>query len=653
MDVFHRQMMDRTYREMLQVLEYPLSTLKKKDKTAFLERFETHFEALAIPVSNLYKSQIDFYKHFEALCLALLDAWKQRPEYLKKLDEERIQNPNWFQSNQMMGAVCYVDLFNQTLKGVEEKIPYFKSLGITYLHLMPLFKAPEAESDGGYAVSSYREVNPQLGNMDDLARLSKKLKKEGISLVLDFINNHTSDEHAWAKAAKAGDPTYRDYYFIFPDRTIPDQFEHHLREIFPEIRQGNFTWVEEVNGWVWTTFHNYQWDLNYRNPAVFTAMAKEMLFLANMGVDFLRLDAVPFVWKRMGTNCENLPEVHEIIKALNACARIATPGLLFKSEAIVHPDDVSSYIHSQKCQVSYNPTVMALLWESLATRKKALLQESLKHRFAIHSETAWVNYVRSHDDIGWTFSDDDASNVGIHASGHRHFLNQFYSSDFIGGFAKGQRFQYNPNNGDMRICGTTASLAGLEAAIERNDPGYISDAIKRITLLYGMTMSLGGIPLLYLGDEIGTLNDYSYQQIKGKKHDSRWLHRTAHDWSRTERAQQGKGVEAELFHQLKHLIHIRKQTPAFAAGNIHLVETASASVLAFLRMEANERVLVLANFSEQESGIHLPETWLNKNITELISGHSMKLKDKSTLKGYELCWIAFEQERVNHKPIPS
>lgn len=644
MDVFHRQMMKRTHREMLQVLEQPLQSLKKKDRTLFLERFNQHFEALALPLAKLYSSQLDFYKHFESLCLALLDAWKERPDYLKKLDEKRIDQPQWFQSNEMMGAVCYVDLFNHTLKGVEEKIPYFKSLGITYLHLMPLFKAPEAENDGGYAVSSYREVNPALGNMEDLAHLARTLKQEGISLVLDFINNHTSDEHAWAKAAKAGDPTFRDYYFIFPDRSEPDQFEHHLREIFPEIRRGNFTWVEEVQGWVWTTFHNYQWDLNYRNPAVFTAMAKEMLFLANIGVDFLRLDAVPFVWKQMGTNCENLPEVHEIIKALNACARIAAPGLLFKSEAIVHPDDVSSYIHPQKCQVSYNPTVMALLWESLATRKVALLQESLKHRFAIHPQTAWVNYVRSHDDIGWTFSDDDAAKVGIHASDHRNFLNRFYTSDFFGGFARGQRFQYNPNNGDMRICGTTASLAGLESAKERDDRGYISDAIQRITLLYGMTMSLGGIPLLYLGDEIGTLNDYSYQKKSGKKHDSRWLHRSAHDWEKAERAAQGNSIEARLFQQLKRAIDIRKHTPAFAAGTVDTIESGSESVLAFLRMEGNSRVLVVANFSEQSSHVHLPESWSHMRVRELITDTSMLLGDKRTLSGYEMCWFTFETE---------
>ena len=216
---------------------------------------------------------------------------------------------------------------------------------------------------------------------------------------------------------------------------MPDAYERTLREIFPDARAGSFTYRPDMGKWVWTTFYSFQWDLNYGNPAVFRAMLEEMLSLANVGVEVLRLDAVAFIWKQMGTNCENLPEAHMIIQAYNALARIAAPALLFKSEAIVHPDEVARYISPQECQLSYNPLLMALLWESLATREVKLLQHSLAERFSITPGCAWVNYVRVHDDIGWTFDDAAANRLGINGYDHRRFLNAFYTGRFPGSFA--------------------------------------------------------------------------------------------------------------------------------------------------------------------------------------------------------------------------
>ena len=330
---------------------------------------------------------------------------------------------------------------------------------------MPLFKVPEAENDGGYAVSSYRQVNPAWGTIEDLTNLADSLRKEGISLVLDLVFNHTSDEHDWVKQALEGKLEFQEYYRMFPDRVMPDAYEKNMREIFPDEHPGAFTYRKEIDRWVWTTFHAYQWDLNYANPAVFNQMAGEMLFLANLGVEVLRLDAVAFIWKELGTSSENLPQAHLLIQAFNAVARIASPALLFKSEAIVHPDDVVKYIHPDECQLSYNPLLMALLWNTLATRKVDLLDQALRQRFRLPEGTAWVNYVRCHDDIGWTFSDEDAANLNINGTDHRQFLNDFYSGRFPGSFARGLPFQENPKTGDVRISGTCASLAGLEKAL--------------------------------------------------------------------------------------------------------------------------------------------------------------------------------------------
>ncbi len=446
--------------------------------TAFVARLRAHFPRLFRLLLHLYGAHYDFFYHLERILETGAEMWLARPADLKALDARREADQGWFQSQQMLGGVCYVDLFAGNLAGIRAKIPYFRELGLTYLHLMPLFACPAGENDGGYAVSDYRQVNPTLGTMAELAELASELRANGISLVVDFVFNHTSDEHAWAKRALAGDPAYQDFYYMFPDRQMPDAYERHLREIFPDARPGSFTWRPDVNRWVWTTFNSFQWDLNYSNPAVFRAMLKELLFLANAGVEVLRLDAVAFIWKQMGTSCENLPEAHTLIQAFNAMVRIAAPGLLFKSEAIVHPDDVAKYISPEECQISYNPLLMALLWEALATREVKLLQASLRHRFRIEPRCAWVNYVRSHDDIGWTFDDGDAGRVGINGYGHRQFLNNFYTGRFPGSFSRGLPFQENPKTGDCRISGSCASLAGLEKALREETAAEVELALQ-------------------------------------------------------------------------------------------------------------------------------------------------------------------------------
>lgn len=630
--------LERTKKRIFEVVEQTFFHWNKADRELFKRRLERHFGRLLSHLYELYHDQPDWYFFAEKLVIQAGYSWEQRSKELRKVDKKREENPTWFKSHHMVGAVCYVDLFAGTIKGIEKKIPYFKELGITYLHLMPFFDRPTGENDGGYAVSSYRELARELGTINDLSHLASVLRKEGISLVVDFINNHTSDEHEWAQQAKAGNEFYKDFYFIFPDRTQPDKYEQNLREIFPEVRRGCFSQMDTTDEWVWTTFHNYQWDLNYRNPEVLIAIAGEMLFLANQGVDVLRLDAVPFIWKEEGTSCENLPQAHALIRALNAVVQIAAPGVIFKSEAIVHPDDVAKYIHPEECQISYNPTLMALLWESLATREVKLLKKSLEHRFAISEECAWVNYVRSHDDIGWTFSDDDAREVGIFPNGHRFFLNHFYVNEFSGTFAVGKPFQYNPVTEDLRVCGTTASLAGLEQALNMEDPGRLNDAINRILLLYTVVFSVGGIPLLYLGDEIGTLNDYSYEKDPAKKDDSRWVHRVKTNWRNVKKAQQGKGVEGQIFQEIKRRIALRKQIPAFGNNALTLLETHNQHVLGFLKSEGKQTMACLYNFSEQEQQCHL---WLTKS-TDVLTNSMVDSEGELNLSGYQCLWLRLE-----------
>lgn len=621
------------------MIETALTRLKLPATAAkFSDRVRRHGPRLLAELQSVYGDRPDMQAFVDAILEMAYANWKDRPADLRALDDAREADSEWFASEKMIGGMCYVDLYAGNLKGLRERIPYLKSLGLTYLHLMPLFKCPEPESDGGYAVSSYREVNPKLGNIDDLRALAQALREAGISLTIDFIFNHTSDEHDWALAAKAGDEKYKNFYLIFPDRTQPDAYERTTREIFPDEHPGAFSQLEDGR-WVWTTFHRYQWDLNYANPDVFVAMAGEMLAIANLGAEVLRMDAVAFIWKRLGTNCENLPEAHTLIRAFNAVTRIAAPSLLFKSEAIVHPDDVVKYISPEECQISYNPLQMALLWNTIATRDARLLQLALEERQALPEGTAWVNYVRSHDDIGWTFSDEDAARLGIHGHTHREFLNRFFVGRAPNSFARGVPFQENPVTGDCRVSGTTASLVGLE----QNDP----HALARVLLLYGMVLAGGGMPLIYLGDELGVVNDRGFANDPAKAEDSRWVHRVAvSDAMRARRDKAGSPAHA-LTLGLRRLIDTRTSEPVFAGNRLHAFWTGQMSVLGFLRESAKApgvQALVLGNFSESPQTVAASVfSGLPSVGRDLLSELPVYVHEGLALAPYEQRWILFRR----------
>ncbi|GAA1960918.1 alpha-amylase family protein [Microbacterium deminutum] len=601
---------------------------------AFATRFHAHFATLHGLFRALYGERDDSLEQLAAVIAAASTSWRARPARLKALDDERDADPDWFESSRMLGGVCYVDRYAGSLAGIREKIPYFQELGLTYLHLMPIFASPEGNSDGGYAVSSYRRVDPRVGTMDELAELAADLREAGISLVVDFIFNHTSNEHEWARKAVAGVPGFEDFYLIFPDRTMPDAYERTVREIFPDDHPGAFVQLDDGR-WVWATFYHFQWDLNYANPAVFRAMAGEMLFLANQGVEVLRMDAVAFIWKRLGTPCESLPEAHLLLRAFNAVLRMAAPSLLFKSEAIVHPDEVVAYISPEECQLSYNPLQMALTWEALATRDARLLQQAIERRHALPPGTAWVNYVRSHDDIGWTFADEDASELGIHGYTHRRFLNDFFVGRFPGAFARGVPFQENPKTGDARVAGTTASLAGIEA----DDEG----GVERVVLAHAIALSTGGIPLIYLGDEVAQLNDYGYLTDPAMADDSRWVHRPPHPTDRYRQRDDPATAAGQVYAQLTALIRARRDTPEFAGNALIGFDARHAAVLAYQRPgtdAASPRILVLANVGDHAATVAPPTlSGFGPHATDIVSGTALDLSEGITLAPHACKWV--------------
>ncbi len=597
-------------------------------------QLEENMAALTERLYELYGQRWDFYDILARLEKTMKKAASQRTGYLKEADESAISQRKagkgfWFQKQSTVGMMLYVDLFAGNLKGLIEKIPYLRELGINYVHLMPLFACPEKENDGGYAISSYREVAQKLGNIDDLRMVAQEFHKEGIRLVLDFVFNHTSDEHEWAKKAKAGNAKYKNFYYMYKDKDEVDSWNRTLREIFPTVRRGSFTYLPKKKEWVWTTFNSFQWDLNYSNPEVFLAMCEEMLFIANLGVDVLRLDALAFVWKEKGTVCESLPKAHTLIQAFQYVARIACPSLEFKSEAIVHPDQVIQYIHGNECSLSYNPLQMALFWNTLATRDTRLLSLSLKKRWAVPRDCSWVNYIRCHDDIGWTFSDEDAGSLGINGYDHRQFLNRFFTGRFDGSFAKGEPFQMNPTTGDCRICGTMASLSGLEQAEQEVNGLYRSMALARMKMVYALLFALPGIPLLYAGDENAVLNDYSYRDDEHKLSDSRWVHRIPANWQTPFRYESQKDFNEFL----RMLISLRGHEPMLGGNEIAFYDTQDSRVFAFRR----NTIHVVANFSEANAQFTI-DAW-SPNSTDLLTGNRYDNHQAQELKGYEIRWL--------------
>ncbi len=629
----------------------PLRLLDPLEQEIFLSRLDLYWPDAERALTLLYGDRPDFpvwCRHYVDLTARQYAA---RPEALRLLDLRRQAEPDWFQQPDMLGYVCYADRFAGTLRGVAERASYFSELGITYLHLMPLLAPRPGQNDGGYAVVDYRAVNPALGSMDDLSDLAAVLRQQGISLCIDLVCNHTAKEHDWARKAQAGDPDYQDYYLMFPDRTMPDRFEMTLPEIFPEFKPGNFTYYPEMERWVWTTFNEYQWDLNYRNPAVLGEMLDTILYLANQGVEVLRLDAVAFMWKRLGTDSQNEPEAHAILQAFRALSRMAAPGLLLKAEAIVAPNKLVPYLGTgeatnKECELAYHNVYMVLLWSSLAEGKAVLMTRALQNMPPIPSATSWVTYVRCHDDIGWAVADEDAAEVGLSGPAHRAFLSEYYSGRFPATFARGATFQHNARTGDRRISGACGSLAGLELALEQEDAELVDAALKRILLLHNLILAFGGTPLIYMGDELGLLNDTDYLQDADLAGDNRWMHRPPMDWERAGERHRWDTTTGRLFRGLCTMIETRRRTPALhaQAGN-YAVWTHNESVFGLLRDSPRGRLLVLANFSDRPQltpGYRLADLGFGQQLEDRLTGRQVRGEAGVQLAGYEAVWLEVE-----------
>ena len=575
---------------------------------------------------------------FAELCSQMYEYYNCRSKKLKERDLKREKGPDWYHGKDMLGMMLYTDNFAGNMKGVKEKIPYLKECNINCLHLMPFLDTPKGRSDGGYAVADFRKVRPDLGTMKDLAELTEKCHEEDINVCMDFVMNHTSEDHEWARRARAGEGEYMSRYFFYDNEEIPEKYEKTVPQVFPTTAPGNFTYLPETGHYVMTTFYPYQWDLNYRNPRVFNEMIYNFLYLTNQGIDIVRIDAVPYIWKELGTTCRNLKQVHTIVRMMRMIAEIVCPGVLLLGEVVMEPEKVVPYfgtVEKPECHMLYNVTTMATTWNSIATGDIRLLKKQMDIVNQLPKQYVFLNYLRCHDDIGWGLDYETMRPWGIKEIPHKRYLNDYFTGKIRGSVSRGELYNDDPVTQDARFCGTTASMCGIEKAGFEHDEEAMNAAVREDIMLHAYMLTQSGIPMLYSGDELGQVNDYSYKNDPEKCADSRYIHRGKLPWELAEDKEDVTTVQGNIFQTLDRLEKIRRQEITFDKdADVYTYDVHDDSILCVLREYKGRRFFGIFNFSNQEKTAWMQEKGMYRN---LLTGEKTELKD-IRLSGYEFLW---------------
>ncbi len=520
----------------------------------YRKRFDRHFEELRWLYTELYGND----SMFAELCDHMERFYRERGEELKKLDLRREEQSGWYKQNDMLGMMFYIDNFAGNMQGVKSRLDYIEKCNVNYIHLMPFLETPKGRSDGGYAVSDFRKVQEKLGSMEDLEALTAACHKKGINVCMDFVMNHTSEDHEWAKKARKGDGEYMSRYFFFDNAYLPSMYENTVPQVFPTTAPGNFTYLPDAGHFVMTTFYPYQWDLNYKNPRVFNEMMYNFLYLANRGIDIIRIDAVPYIWKELNTPCRNLPQVHTIVRMMRMISEIVCPGVLLLGEVVMEPEKVVPYfgtVEKPEC--------------------------------------------------------------------HMLYLNDYFQGYAGDSNSRGELYNADPVTGDARFCGTTASMCGVEKAGFEKDGQAMEKAIRMDVMLHAYMFMQSGIPVLYSGDEIGQVNDYTYKKDPDKAPDSRYIHRGAMNWELADKASDETTVEGKLFQSLSRLELLRRREKVFVSyADTWTIETWDPSVLCIGRYYEGEKILGLFNFSEHDRTAWINET--DGDYVDLLSGQERK-----------------------------
>ncbi|MBR4530213.1 MAG: amylosucrase [Lachnospiraceae bacterium] len=567
----------------------------------YKERLSVYYDELKWLYSELYRDDRQAFSYF----LTVLErAFTERDPSMKAWDRLVVSDRQTYRDPSDVGMQMYVECFGGDLAGVRAHLDYVRSVGVKFIHLMPILESPVAHSDGGYAVSDFGKVRAPLGTMEDFRTLAKDCHERGIRIGLDLVMNHTSNEHEWARRAKAGEKEYQDRYLFYDDWSIPRLYDQTVPQVFPHAAPGNFTWCPEQGKVVMTTFYPYQWDLNYRNPTVLNDMTAAMLNLCNYGADVIRLDAVSYLWKKLGTSCRDLPEVHTILRILRIAADVVCPGTLLAGDVAMEPAGAASYFGTPdkpECDMIYNVSTMASIWHTVATRDVRLLRHRVEMDSSLPKSSTYLNFLRSHDDIDWSLDYEFLKQFGIDESAHRHFLNEYFIGKWPDSGSAAGVYDADPQMREGRLCGTTASLCGIERALAQGEQDKLPGAIRLDLMLHALLLTQSGVPVLYSGDEIGQCNDDSYMEDPARKTDARFLHRGVMNWERAERRTEPGSVEQKLFDRIRELVQLRAQHRVFnIEADVWIVETWNDHVLGIGRYYQGEKLLAFFNFSDGE-----------------------------------------------------
>ncbi len=606
-----------------------------KTSDNFAKRLQKHHDELRWLYMELYDND----SMFAELCDQMHAYYLARDRKMKALDQKREKAPAWFRGKDMLGMMLYIDNFAGTIQGLQKKLSYLESCHVNYIHLMPFLDSPEGRSDGGYAVADFRKVRPDLGSMDDLAKLSEECHERGISLCMDFVMNHTSEDHEWARRARQGEGEYMSRYFFYDNYDIPARYEETVPQVFPTTAPGNFTWLAENGHYVMTTFYPYQWDLNYANPRVFNEMMYNFLYLANQGMDIIRIDAVPYIWKELGTQCRNLQQVHTIVRMMRMIGEIVCPGVVLLGEVVMEPEKVVPYfgtVEKPECHMLYNVTTMATTWNCVATRDVRLLKMQMNVVNSLPKKYTFLNYLRCHDDIGWGLDFGTLQTWGMEEVAHKKYLNDYFTGNYPGSVSRGELYNDDPRLGDARFCGTTASMCGVESAGFEQDQQKMQEAIRMDIMLHAYMLTQSGIPMLYSGDEVGQVNDYTYKQEPGKAVDSRYIHRGRFQWDLAAECEDTETVAGQIFQALGQLVTIRRREKVFDADADCLVADAGDdAVLCLIRTKGKEQMMGLFNFHDRERNVTVEQDGIWK---DMLHGNVQDVQD-ITLPGHGFVWL--------------
>lgn len=600
----------------------------------YITRFEKHRDELKWLYMELYDNEAMFAE----LCDQMLKFYQERKPELKARDRIKAKNSKWYRNNRMLGMMLYIDNFAGDLNGVRKKLDYVKECNATFIHLMPFLDTVKGKSDGGYAVADFRKVRPDLGTMEDLAALAKECHDRDIDVCMDFVMNHTSNEHEWAKKALAGDGEYMSRYFFYDNPWIPQEFEKTVPQVFPTTAPGNFTWLPQIDHYVMTSFYPYQWDLNYANPRVFNEMMYNYLFFANQGMDIIRIDAVPYIWKKLGTSCRNLKEVHTIVRMMRMIGEIVCPAVALLGEVVMEPEKVVPYfgtVEKPECHMLYNVTTMATTWHSVAVQGTKLLKKQLDIVNQLPEEYTFLNYLRCHDDIGWGLDYGTLSTWQMGEVPHKKYLNDYFTGRYPGSEGRGELYNDDPVTMDARFCGTAASMCGIESAGFEQNEEKMEKAIRKDLMLHAYMFLQRGLPMIYSGDEIGQVNDYTYKEDPEKQADSRYIHRGKFRWDLAEQRTKKKTVEGQIFQALHKMEELRKKEEILGPdAQVSTWETGDDGVLGLMRRLGGKTLVGIFNFTDQGKEVYFPEPGAYQ---DLLGGRKLA-EEKVSLPEFGFLW---------------